>query len=443
MSEQHSYKIDKNALDACIHCGMCLPACPTYLATGRETESPRGRIYLLSLFQDGALDFSPRLAEHIESCLGCLGCQTACPSLVNYEKILAGARPKLAEVRDPKMRQCLRFVFSKVLPNYARLRQMGALLRAWQYLKGRQILSVFEGVFPFSLITRLKNWESYLPRIPKFSPLPRQSWAVGAKKGTVQLFQGCIMDIFYNDVNHAALRLLHKQSQIVAVPEQTCCGALAFHAGENDIALALAKQNIEFFEKYAEEIIVTSAGCGAMLKGYRELFEQEQEPSPDWIKRATEFSARVKDLSEFLASHAFVESTLAKAKAPGKAIAYHAACHLAHAQRIRKEPEFLLKQLAEAVNARRREDEQPLLKLVPLQDAEHCCGSAGIYNLQHQEYSDTILASKIANLKECGADIVVTSNPGCLLQIETGVRKAGLAIRVLHLAQLLDETYGK
>jgi glycolate oxidase iron-sulfur subunit len=443
MSEQDTEKIDKSILDACIHCGMCLPACPTYLATGRETESPRGRIYLIAQWQEGALDFSPRLAEHIDSCLGCLGCQTACPSLVDYEKILNSARPKLAEMRDPKTRGRMRYVFSKVLPDYPLLRKLGGLLRLWQYTKGRHFLTLAERIFKFPIVERLTNWESFLPAIPKFLPLPRQSWSPGAKKGTVQLFQGCIMDIFYNDVNHCALRLLHKQSQIVEVPQQTCCGALAFHAGENDITVDLAKRNIEFFEKYEGEIIVTSAGCGAMLKGYPELFEKGDQESAQWLARAQKFSGRVKDLSEFLATHEFVESVRNEAKAPGEAIAYHAACHLAHAQKVRKEPELLLKQLAESVNARRKEEDKPPMQLVPLQDAEHCCGSAGIYNLQHQDLSDAILASKVAHLKECGADIVVTSNPGCLLQIETGVRKAGLKMRVLHIAQLLDQAYGK
>jgi len=445
MSDQHSGKIDKSILDACIHCGICLPACPTYLVTGRETESPRGRIYALSMWQQGTLEFTPRLAEHIDSCLGCLGCQTACPSLVDYQKILDGARPQLAKMRNPALRKQLRYVFSNVLPNYPLLRRFGALLRLWQTMKGRSVMTLAERWLKIPIVQRLKNWESYLPAIPKFSPLPRQSWSVGAKKGTVQLFQGCIMDIFYNNVNHSALRLLHKQSQIVEVPEQTCCGALAFHAGEEDITVDLAKKNIEFFEKYTGEIIVTSAGCGAMLKTYPDLFVHDEQG--EWLKRAQSFSARVKDLSEFLATHEFVESVREQAKAPGKAVAYHAACHLAHAQKVRTEPEFLLNQLADWVNARGKDEGESSnflsLRLVPLQDAEHCCGSAGIYNLQHQEYSDAILASKVANLKACGADIVVTSKPGCLLQIEAGVRKEGVHMRVLHIAQLLDEAYGK
>jgi glycolate oxidase iron-sulfur subunit len=379
------------------------------------------------------------MAEHIDSCLGCLGCQTACPSLVDYEKILNSARPKLAETRDPKLRGRLRYVFAKVLPDYPLLRKFGALLRLWQQLQGRKMMSVAAKLFKFPLVEKLTNWESYLPLIPKFALLPRQSWSVGAKKGTVQLFQGCIMDIFYNNVNQSAVRLLHKQSQIVEVPEQTCCGALAFHAGEQDITIDLAKRNIEFFEKYVGEIIVTSAGCGAMLKEYPELFVDDG----DWLERAQKFSARVKDLSEFLATHEFVENVRLEAKAPGKAVAYHAACHLVHAQKVRREPEILLEQLSEWVNVRGSDEGQLLMRLVPLQDAEHCCGSAGIYNLQHQEYSDAILASKVANLKESGADIVVTSNPGCLLQIEAGIRKEGLPMRVLHIAQLLDEAYGK
>jgi glycolate oxidase iron-sulfur subunit len=477
-------KIDKATLDACVHCGLCLPACPTYLATGRETESPRGRIYLITLAEEGTLDFSPRLIEHIDSCLGCLGCQTVCPSGVNYERILNGVRPKLREMREPKGRARLRFVFAKVLPNYPLLRKLAFWLRAWQRLQGRRLVSFLHRLSASKSLEKLQSWESYLPEIPKYLPLPRQSWSVGAKRGNVQLFQGCVMDVFYNNVNHSALRLLHKQSQIVEVPEQTCCGALALHAGEIDIALELARRNIQFFDRYEGPIVVTSAGCGAMLKMYPHLFEADAPttknevghnttphveevhgaPSPfkegddrgmapsclpdeghisNWVQRARSFSARVRDLSEFLAANQFVESVFQEAKAPGKAIAYHAACHLVHAQKISEEPERLLRQLLEAVNSNQRAKNEPLMRLVPLEDAEHCCGSAGIYNLQHEELSEAILAQKIAHLKESGADIVVTSNPGCLLQIEAGVKRASLPIRVLHIAQLLDEAYQK
>lgn len=412
--------ISAELLSACIHCGLCLPACPTYLATGREMESPRGRIYLLSQWQQGNLELTPRLAEHIESCLGCLGCQTACPSGVQYEQILNQARPHLAEMRSRRVRKIMRFVFSKVLPDYSRLRLMGKLLRMWQSSGGKKILQSMPWMK--KMLGRLDRWQSMLPVVPSHHPIPKQSWRSGEKRGAVNLFIGCIMDIFYNQVNHACQRLLLSQRRVVNVPEQTCCGALAFHAGEADIARQLAKTNIELFENQAGDIVVTAAGCGAMLKEYPHLFET----SDDWHGRAEQFSARVRDITEELKSGVFAD----KPQPVSRKVAYHAACHLAHAQKIREIPEVLLSQV-------------PGLQLIPLEESEHCCGSAGIYNLLHEELATRVLDRKIEYIKQTGADTVVTTNPGCMLQIENGLRDAGLDIKVKHLAELLDEAYSQ
>ena len=412
--------MDPELLAACIHCGMCLPACPTYLATGRETESPRGRIHLMSAWQKGEQPLSARMAEHIESCLGCFGCQTACPSGVQYERILNQARPHLARLRPRQMRRLLRFVFATILPDYPRLRLAGKLLGMWQSAGARKVLTGMP--FMGKMAARLDCWQAFLPRIPKFVPLPRQSWVSGKKHGQVQLFTGCVMDILYNQVNHACLRLLTAQRQIVGVPEQTCCGALAYHAGETDIASDLARRNIEYFESQPGPVVVTAAGCGAMLKEYKHLLSGD----PQWQDRAREFAERVVDIIEFLASHDF-----GRAPRPLKLkVAYHAACHLYHAQSLRLEPLKLLGSIEG-------------IELVPLQEAEHCCGSAGIFNLTHTELSLKVLARKIEFTRQTGADTVVTTNPGCLLQLEAGAREAGLPVRVRHLAELLDEVYGE
>ncbi len=411
-------KIDPNLLAACIHCGLCLPACPTYLATGRETESPRGRIYLMNLWQKGEQPLTPRLAEHIESCLGCFGCQTACPSGVQYDSILNQARPYLARLRPGRVRRLMRFVFSKILPDYPRLRFLGKALRMWQSSGGFKLLPKTR--FVTKMTARLARWQEFLPPIPQFAPLPKQSWMSGEKRGQVQLFTGCVMDIFYNQVNHACVRLLTLQRQIVCVPDQTCCGALAHHAGENDIAEELARRNIEYFQDKPGSIVVTSAGCGAMLTEYGDVLDKDE----DWREAARDFCERVVDVTEFLSDHEF-------AKAPrslGGKVAYHAACHLHHAQHVRDEPSKLLSTIDG-------------LEIVALQESEHCCGSAGIFNLTHTQLSLEVLARKIDFIKETGAEIVVTTNPGCLLQLEAGAREAGLPVRVLHLAQLLDEAY--
>lgn len=410
--------LDPKLLEACIHCGLCLPSCPTYLATGRETESPRGRIYLLKLWHEGELPLESRVAEHIDSCLGCMGCQTACPSGVQYEKLLNQARPHLLPFRNKKARRLMALAFSSILPDYPRLRFLGNMLRIYQQSKFNRFLPALP--LPKKLKKRLAEWEAFLPPVPKYTPLPKQSWRPGEKKGEVQLFFGCVMDIFYNHVNHASIRLLTRQKRVVSAPEQTCCGALAQHAGETEIARTLAKRNIEFFEHLSGDIVVTSAGCGAMLKEYGELLADD----PEWSKRAHEFSARIKDITESLAEGEFTTP-------PGKlskSVAYHSACHLLNVQKVKDPPLALLKLI-------------PGLKLVPLQEAEQCCGSAGIYNLLHTDLSMKVLDRKMSYLKETGADAVVTTNPGCLLQLEAGIAEQKLPMKVYHIVELLDEAF--
>ena len=427
--------LDKETLEGCIHCGLCLPACPTYLATGRETESPRGRIYLVEQFSTGKLPFTKRMAEHLDSCLGCLGCQTACPSGVQYEEILDSVRPKLAEHRSPFARGVSRFAFKYLLPKYGLLKVLGALMRFWQICFGRHSLKnlVIEAApnttlsLPRRILHRLSQWEQFTPEVKEHVPLPPMVTPKNkSEKGQhTLLFSGCVMDIFYNHVNHSAMRLLLKQGHSVAVPEQTCCGALAFHQGEDDIARQLAKANIAKFGFGQDPIIVTAAGCGAMLKHYKELFKDDAEFS----HKANQFSARVKDLSEQLAEFDFPE----QANPLEEKTTYHAACHLAHAQDVRKEPEKLLKGLCGSTD-----DES---NLTTLPEAEHCCGSAGIYNLFNTDLSLNVLDRKMDCLEETGAETVVTSNPGCQLQLEAGIRSRGLPIKVKHLAEALDQAY--
>jgi len=359
-----------------------------------------------------------RMAEHLDSCLGCMGCQTACPSGVQYEKLLSQARPHLQGFKDKRARRLMALAFDKILPDYPRLRLFGKLLRIYQQSKLSKLLPSLP--IPKKWKNRLQEWESFLPEVPKFSPLPSQSWQSGEKHGEVQVFAGCVMDIFYNHVNHAAIRLLTKQRKIVKVPQQTCCGALAAHAGEIEIAKRLAKENIEFFERTQGDIVVTSAGCGAMLKEYGELLEKE----PDWSQRAHEFSKRIKDITESLAAGQFSSA----ATALNMTVTYHAACHLSHVQKVKDAPLHLLKQI-------------PGLKLVPLEEQEHCCGSAGIYNLIHTDMSLKVLDRKMDYIKDTKADVIVSTNPGCLLQLKAGVGNEHLDMKVYHLVELLDQSF--
>jgi glycolate oxidase iron-sulfur subunit len=430
-------KISKELLEGCIHCGLCLPACPTYLATGREMESPRGRIYLINEWQEQwqklgrPVAMDERAAEHIDSCLGCLGCQTACPSGVNYEELLNTTRALTASKQSGLARFCMRFAFVQLLPHYGRLLILGALLRAVQALGLDQAfvrLTKVLGNPP--LLARLASWQMFVPAVPAHVKLPQKSWRSGTKKAEVDLFSGCIMDIFYNHVNHASIRALKKRSLVVSVPPQTCCGALAFHAGFVDIAQDLARKNIDYFAGRENQIVVTSAGCGAMLKHYNHLLKDDS----GYSEAAALFSARVKDLSETLyeCGAAEVGDTSAGASRPKGApqkIVYHAACHLAHAQGVRKEPAALLSDHAALTGAH----------LYDLPESEHCCGSAGIYNLLNTEMSLAVLDRKMKFIEESGADVVVTSNPGCMLQIDAGARARNLNVKVKHLGEMLGE----
>ncbi len=479
--EQNSTQtIDQNLLNACIHCGLCLPACPTYLATGRELESPRGRIHLLNLWQQNKIPFSSRVAEHLDSCLGCLGCQTACPSGVNYEAIFNQAKVQVNAV-TPIWQKLPRYLALKwLLPNDKLLKDLGKLLRLWQqsgcdkFL--RSFLARLNSMIHLPVINEILRWQSLLPQIPEHQELPRLMLGIAPERSAyikedriergnggeepsgsrltectrveprdegeaaltniVQFFKGCVMDILYNQVNRESLGLLKLSSQLVAVPKQTCCGALACHAGEKELARQLAKENIENYAYCEGPIIVTASGCAAMLKTYPELFERDK----GWHEKAKAFSMRVQDLPEFLAKQQLHSSDLSYTSNLVKpiTIAYHAACHLAHAQGIRVAPKELLENLATAVN---KATGCQTVSLVPLIEEEYCCGSAGIYNLGHPILSEKILARKIEQIKMTGADTIVTTNPGCMLQLKAGIEAQGLNIQVSHLATLLAKAY--
>jgi len=428
-------KLDPETLASCIHCGLCLPACPTYLATGREVESPRGRIYLIGQWQKGDMEPSERMASHLDSCLGCLGCQSACPSGVKYEEIITAARVELQSHKKTPLRFLMRFIFAKILTNDPLLLLSGKMLYWWQLLMGADAVSKFRETlspqfrnhtFFKPILDKLCDFELFTPQVRLHKPLLKSTGNLSEMRA--MFFKGCVMDVFYNHVNQNAINLMaraeNKQIQVV-VPEQTCCGALAMHAGEEDIARKLAWQNINYFENSnnssSDPIVVTSAGCGAMLKSYPHLFEDENEH-----KRAEAFSNRIQDISEYLNDKDLGKNTPIKEN-----ITYHAACHLVHAQNVSSQPLALLSQISNQEDGR----------LIPLVEAEHCCGSAGIYNLLNTSMSLDVLDRKLDHLERTGASVVVTGNPGCMLQLEAGIKKRGLGVRVCHLAQMLDESY--
>jgi len=295
----------------------------------------------------------------------------------------------------------------------------------------RSVLNSLTGS-PF--LNRLKAYAAFVPEVPEYFPHPERRAASPAvpANATVQLFSGCVMDVLYNQVNHATARLLSMQGCPVERNDQTCCGALAFHAGEIEIARKLAKENIEKFESTEGKIIVTSAGCGAMLKEYGHLFAPEEKEN-SWRQRAEKFSSRVRDVVEVLSPFKIASASMAL---PSDSVAYHAACHLAHAQGIRNEPKEILlelqKKLAEAGKN---------LRIVELKDAEHCCGSAGIYNVINTELSLEVLNRKMENIDDTGTQVVVTTNPGCLLQLNAGTELSNSPVQVMHLAEYVSRAY--
>lgn len=430
-------KISKETLESCIHCGLCLPACPTYLATGRESESPRGRIYAVAKSQsmDNQILLSDRAAEHLSSCLGCLGCQSACPSGVHYESILDSVRPALAARRGFMARSFMRFSFARLLPNYALLKLLAFFLGPAQKLGLDKIPALVVTLCPplkNTLLGKISRWPMFTPGLPARKELPSSlptSLSEQQKKDALQFFKGCVMDIFYNHVNNAAMEVLGALNEPVSLPAQTCCGALAFHAGDEDIARNLARRNIEYFSQSTCDIVVTSAGCGAMLKNYGHLFPGDSQ--------AQDFAKRVKDFSQVVDPEK-VEAFLRPAdksknvfnEKPTIKLAYHAACHLAHAQGVRQQPQELLQILAA----------RGLVDLVNLPEAEHCCGSAGIYNLVNTDLSLKVLERKMDCLSQSGCQEVVTANPGCLLQLEAGAKHFAVNVKVKHMAELLAES---
>lgn len=411
-------------LDACIRCGLCLPACPTYEVSRTEMEGPRGRIALMRAAADGRVDAGGAFREHLDSCLGCRSCETACPSGVHYGSLLERAREAI-EAQRPQSRweRRLRWLaLRQLLPHRRRLR----LLAGWTRI------SRALGLVRLAGTELVPGW---LRRSTALLPPPavgggespvggRPAPAIGERRGTVALFRGCVQDAFLPAVNAATVRVLQRNGYEVHFPaDETCCGAAALHLGEKELARELARRNLAAFDRESEydAIVSNAGGCGAMLKEYPELLA-------DGIARAPEaeaFAGKVQDISEFLADRLHV---LPEGAVEGRAT-YADSCHLRHAQKVAQAPRDLLRRI-------------PGLEVVELVRPDFCCGSAGVYNLLRPDDADRVLDVKMDDLRATGADLIVTTNPGCQLQLLAGVRRAGLDARVVHLVELLDQAYG-
>ena len=410
-------------LQRCVHCGFCLPTCPTYEVLGVEMDSPRGRIRLMETVWQGRVDVtSDPFEQHMYGCLDCRACETACPSGVEFGKLMEAARSQIEAARPRSFAERLvRMVaFRLLLP---RPEVLGTFAHFSVLSKRLGAAAVLRAIGTrVGLARRLASLLSLIPDRASSRALPALYPARGTQRGRVALFTGCVMRAAFADTNGATSRVLARNGFEVIVPDaQTCCGALHAHAGERVDARVLARRNIASLEKLdVDAFIVNAAGCGAALKEYGWLLKDD----PAWSERAERFGSRVKDASEFLG-----DAGLTAAPGPLRArVAYDDPCHLLHGQRIREQPRALLAAI-------------PDLELMPLTEADWCCGSAGVYNVTQPELSAKLLERKVGHITASGAELLVTANPGCQMQIAAGLRAARAPVTVIHLMDLLDRAY--
>ena len=408
----------------CVHCGLCLSSCPTYLELGVETESPRGRIALMKAVNEGRLGISSRVVSHWEMCLQCRACEAVCPSGVPYGRIMEYTRSQVLDQdkQGDKLKRVSRLFLRGALPYSGRLRLGGHIIRAYQrsgaqkLLRSSRVLKLLPG--------HLDQLEAQLPVMGRtfFGPAQEVFPAQGPKEMTVGLLSGCVMPLMQGGTMRATVRVLNRNGCDVVVPVgQGCCGALNLHSGDLDNTRAMARRNIDIFLAAGVDRIVTaSAGCGSNMKEYDELLKNDA----DYSKKARQFSKLTEDITEFLVNLPLVPP---KARIDRK-ITYQDPCHLVHAQRITEAPRTILNSI-------------PGVELVELEGSTICCGSAGIYSAVQQELAGRILEHKLDHLEETGAQQVVTANPGCMAQLEGGLRSRGLSMRVAHVVDLLDEAY--
>ncbi len=414
--------IDYRRFLDCVHCGLCTAACPTYIETGNENDSPRGRIYLMKSVADGRLEMGPLVERHLELCLDCRACETACPSGVQYGRLIEPFRVAMEQAADGPHKNddwFHRWILFGVFPYPGRMRRLLWPARMAQRLG---LVSLAEKVGLLRLLPeRLRRLTTMLPPPQRRQrALPTMLPAEGKRRARVALFTGCVGDVMFRHTHWATARVLQKNGCDVFIPpEQVCCGAIHFHSGASEPAREMADANLAAFDMSdIDAVLVNVAGCGAMLKDYGHHWPDERQPQRE------AFSRKVRDVHEFL-------DKLELVPPPGRVemtATYHDACHLLHAQRIREAPRRLLAQV-------------PGLVLKDLPETEICCGAAGTYNLTEPEMSERLSRRKLANILSTGASTVLTANAGCLLQIAAEARRQGQRLWIAHPMEVLDRSY--
>ncbi len=405
----------------CVHCGFCLPTCPTYLLWGEEMDSPRGRIYLMKMASEGDIGLTPDFALHLDRCLGCMACVTACPSGVQYDKLIESTRAQIERRHERRFAdRVFRAAVLAFFPHPRRLRASLPLL--WLYQRSGARRLVRSGWLARHLPPRLLSMEAIMPPVRLSAMLqrpPRPTRAQSPRRRRVALLTGCVQRVFFDEVNAATMRVLAAEGcDVVAPPTQGCCGALHIHAGHEEQGLDFARRLIDTFATWdVDTIVVNAAGCGSNMKEYGHLLRAD----PRYAERARQFSAKVRDVTELLAE---LEPVAPRHPLPLRA-AYHDACHLGHAQAVRRQPRQVLRSI-------------PELDVVDIPEADICCGSAGIYNLVQPEPAAALGERKARHVLSVRPDVIATANPGCLLQIDAALGRLGAHIPALHPVQLLD-----
>jgi glycolate oxidase iron-sulfur subunit len=408
---------DAALIGDCVHCGFCLPTCPTYVLWGEEMDSPRGRIYLMKEGLEGE-PMSDSMVSHWDACLGCMACVTACPSGVQYDTLIEQTRAQVERHHERSAKdRALRGLIFSLFPHPKRLRLLRGPLRAMQATgldRALRRTGLLDRMAP-----QLAAMESLAPRLGRPEPLPPYIHASGPRRAVVGLLTGCVQGAFFPGVNSATARVLQAEGCDVVVPaSQGCCGALSVHNGREEEAQGFARKLVDSFEATGvEHVVVNAAGCGSTMKEYAALLADD----PAYAERAEAFAGKVRDVSEILDEL----GTVAPRHPLDMTIAYHDACHLAHAQGVRAQPRRLL----EAI---------PGLSLKEISEPELCCGSAGIYNIVNPQPARELGDRKAANIVATGAEVLVTANPGCLMQVTSAIERSGHPMGMAHTIEVLD-----